>query len=81
MSADGAGDAKGKRYSQFFRSAGNMLQRGRLAEAIAVLERGAALARTQGDVRFAELFEAEAAARRRALAEQEGGESGGGGGR
>lgn len=68
-----AGAAKGKRYSQLFRSAGNMLQRGRLAEAIEVLERGAALARAQGDAGFAELFEAEAAAQRRALAERGGG--------
>ncbi len=69
--------AKGKRYSQLFRSAGNMLQRGRLAEAIGVLERGAALARAQGDLHFVELFEAEAAAQRRALAGAEGGKPGG----
>ncbi|HEY8368725.1 MAG TPA: hypothetical protein VIM86_05345 [Thermodesulfobacteriota bacterium] len=61
---------KGKRYSQYFRSAGNMLQRGRLAEAIGVLERGAALAREQGDADFAALFEAEAAERRAELEER-----------
>lgn len=62
-----AGAARGKRYSQFFRSAGNMVQRGRLAEAVAVLERGAALARERGDDDFAAIFEAQAAEHRREL--------------
>ncbi|HEX7125706.1 MAG TPA: hypothetical protein VF406_07990 [Thermodesulfobacteriota bacterium] len=65
-----AAPSKGKRYSQYFRSAGNMLQRGRLEEAVGVLERGAALAREQGDADFAALFEAEAALRRAELAER-----------
>ncbi len=70
--------ARGKRYSQFFRSAGNMVQRGRLEEAIGVLERGAALAREQGDGDFAAVFEAQAAEHRRELgpsaaADREGG--------
>lgn len=63
----GAAPSRGKRYSQYFRSAGNMLQRGRLEEAIGVLERGAALAREQGDADFVALFEAEAAQRRAEL--------------
>lgn len=71
MSEDGgAAPARGKRYSQFFRSAGNMLQRGRLEEAIGVLERGAALARAQGDLDFARVFEEQAAGHRAELAER-----------
>jgi hypothetical protein len=69
--ADGS-RPKGQRYSQFFRSAGNMLQRDRLADAIGVLERGAALAREQGDTDIAALFEQELAERRRQLAERQG---------
>jgi hypothetical protein len=64
---------KGKRYSQYFRSAGNMVQRGRLEEAIGVLDRGAALAREQGDADFAAVFEAQAAEHRHELAARGGG--------
>jgi hypothetical protein len=74
----GPGEPKGRRYSQFFRSAGNMVQRGRLEEAIGVLERGAALARAQGDDDFAAIFEAQAGEHRRELAARRGQPTGGG---
>ncbi|HWP34965.1 MAG TPA: hypothetical protein VNM66_05145 [Thermodesulfobacteriota bacterium] len=67
-----AGPPRGERYSRIFRSAGNLVQRGRLAEAIALLERGAQAARQAGDDAFAAVFEAQAAQHRRELAGRSG---------
>ena len=52
---------KGERYARIFRKAGAFLAKGNIARAVEALKQGAELARSEGDTRMAERFEAEIA--------------------
>jgi hypothetical protein len=52
---------KGARYARVFRKAGVLLGKGRIAQAIEVLEEGRSLAERWGDGRMAQRFAAEIA--------------------
>jgi hypothetical protein len=50
---------KGRRYAKFFRKAGTLLARGRIARAVEVLQEGQAFAESMGDRLMGRRFAAE----------------------